>query len=612
MNLLQLFGRRGRWMATALAFTVIGGLSAPSAHAAANTLTSSSPAAGSTAATSPTSLALTFANPLGPTKRVEVVCNGQGISVGAAQLAGVNALTVPIPTPLPKGACVVAWSVSQPDGTPDGSGTFNFAISADTAAVVTVLAPAATTPSATATSLVSVTPGVSPAPAAVTTTSTDSGAPLGLARLITYLGLAALLGSLVLVAVAWPEGVEYVLTVRFLRTAWITATVGAVLWAICLTAQTTGKGIGASLLPTSWSHLTKSTPGLAALVRLAFTVACLWVVARPERVIDPANQLPAFALPTIAVVTLGFSRTGGDLAAVGVAAGVVHAVGMAVWLGGLILLARVVLAGPGDDDLVHAVRGFARISNPALVATVVSGAVQTFRLDRGHIIDTGHGRLMLLKALAVGAMVFVGLAARQFIKARLTRVEAMTAPLANRLRRAVGAEALAGVLVLAITAGLLSLQPGNIAAAPVSTQGLGPTLLISNPAVGADVEVRFSQLVGANAVRVDVLKAPPTGVAGLTITFTPPLDSGASAIVLSVPLTTTGSAFLPLESGLPLGAPGNWSVTASIGATAIGSKVVLVVDRSGLATAATTIAPGVTIATTVAPLASAVATTVAP
>ena len=38
---------------------------------------------------------------------------------------------------------------------------------------------------------------------------------------------------------------------------------------------------------------------------------------------------------------------------------------MAVWFGGLILLARVVLAGPGEEDLVHAVRGFARISTPA-------------------------------------------------------------------------------------------------------------------------------------------------------------------------------------------------------------------------------------------------------
>ena len=45
-------------------------------------------------------------------------------------------------------------------------------------------------------------------------------------------------------------------------------------------------------------------------------------------------------------------------------AGIVHALAMAVWFGGVVLLARVVLAGPGEEDLVHAVRGFGRISRP--------------------------------------------------------------------------------------------------------------------------------------------------------------------------------------------------------------------------------------------------------
>ena len=36
-------------------------------------------------------------------------------------------------------------------------------------------------------------------------------------------------------------------------------------------------------------------------------IACGWVVLRPERVIDPTTQLPAIALPTLAVMTLGLS-----------------------------------------------------------------------------------------------------------------------------------------------------------------------------------------------------------------------------------------------------------------------------------------------------------------
>ena len=162
---------------------------------------------------------------------------------------------------------------------------------------------------------------------------------------------------------------------------------------------------------------------------------------RPERVIDPTTQLPAIALPTLAVITLGLSRTGGDLAILGVVAGIAHALAMAVWVGGVVLLARVVLAGPGEEDLVHAVRGFNRISGPAIVVTVVSGLVQLYRLDGGSLFSEPHGRVLLLKTVLVAAMLFVGLTARQVAQARLARAGDLTPPTADRLRRAFGTEA---------------------------------------------------------------------------------------------------------------------------------------------------------------------------
>ena len=110
---------------------------------------------------------------------------------------------------------------------------------------------------------------------------------------------------------------------------------------------------------------------------------------------------------------------------------------MAVWVGGVVLLARVVLAGPGEEDLVHAVRGFNRISGPAIVVTVVSGLVQLYRLDGGSLFSESHGRVLLLKTVLVAAMLFVGLTARQVAQARLAR--------ANDLSPADGRPAAAGV-----------------------------------------------------------------------------------------------------------------------------------------------------------------------
>jgi hypothetical protein len=62
----------------------------------------------------------------------------------------------------------------------------------------------------------------------------DVGGPLGLARLVAALSLAVLFGALVLIVVAWPEGVEYILTVRFLRTVWAVAVFSSVAIAILL------------------------------------------------------------------------------------------------------------------------------------------------------------------------------------------------------------------------------------------------------------------------------------------------------------------------------------------------------------------------------------------
>ncbi|MGZ4700041.1 MAG: copper resistance CopC/CopD family protein [Ilumatobacteraceae bacterium] len=570
-----------RALAVCFGVAAVGAFAVPRAEAADNTLVSSTPASGSSVDSSPQTLLLTFANPLGETNNIQVVCNGTPYSVGTPQV-GVDgiSLTATVPNPLPKGNCVVSWLVSNTDGQGGGSSTFSFNILNDTASTVasgnTTPAGGTTAPTGTTVPSATITPSHG-----TTVVESGSAGPLGLSRLLISLGVAVVFGSLVLIATAWPEGVEYILTVRFLRSAWLLTLAVAVFNTACVAARLTGKGIGSSLSPTSWKTLTDTTPGIAALARVIFVFLTGWVVLRPERVIDPATQLPALALPGLAVATLGFTRSGGQLAYLGYAAGMAHALAMAVWLGGLILLARVVLAGPGEEDLVHAVRGFARISNPALLITILTGFIQMYRLDWGEIFTSSHGQVLFLKSIAVGVMVFLGVAARQFIKDRVARVDAMTGQLAVRLRRAIGIEAVCGIIVLGLTAWMLSLAPPKVAATSDSTRGLAAKLHITN--ADADVTVRFSAVIGPNAVRVDVVK-PKTGIAGLAIDFVPPQEASAPGVTLNVPLSAAGTAMLPLEQGLPLGSPGVWTVTVRFGNTPIGSKTVLLTDSSSSTT----------------------------
>ncbi len=558
-----------------LTFGLVLSLWAPSADAVDNTLVSSTPADGSTVDSFSGPILLTFRNPLGPDNDVTMTCNSVAMSLGdpALQADGVT-LSIPMAAGAPKGSCTIAWLVTDVNLQPAGSGTVPFNVANDPV-IVDTTAPASTTTLVPGATTTSTTPPNTVPPGGVgggkSTASTEG--PLGLFRLVSNFALAVLFGSLVVIVVAWPEGVEYVLTVRFLRTAWILAAVSSYLFAGAVGAQVTGGGLGSALSPGSLVDLLDTGHGKAALLRLVFVLASGYVVSQPERAIDPASQLQALIPPGIAVVTMAFSRP--EFGFIDYAAGTVHALGMSVWVGGLVLLTRVVLAGPGEEDLVHAVRGFSRIATPALIATVASGAIQFVRLDKGAL-GTAHGFLMIVKVLFVSGMVFVGVATRQFISHRMTRVETMSAPLAMRLRRALGIEAGIGVVVIMLTAWLLALTPPGLGTAE-SNLDLGQNYLFENTSINFAVSVSFSETIGPNDVRIEVISVPVTGIDGLAIDFIPPGTSSVNGLTIhDIGLTKPGVAVLEKNDGFSLLAAGTWTIVVRIGGTVVQSQDVLV------------------------------------
>ena len=560
-------------------FGLVVSLWAPSADAADNTLVTSTPADGSTVDSFSGPILLTFSNQLGPANDVTMTCNSAAISLGdpALQADGVT-LSIPMAAGAPKGSCTIAWAVTDVDLQPAGNGTLSFNVANDPV-VVDSTAPASTTTLVPGATTTSTTPPITVPPGGVgggkSTASTEG--PLGLFRLLSNFSLAVLFGSLVVIVVAWPEGVEYVLTVRFLRTAWILAAVSSYLFAGAVGAQVKGGGLGSALSPGSLVDLLDTGHGKAALLRLVFVLASGYVVSQPERAIDPASQLQALIPPGIAVVTMAFSRP--QFGFIDYAAGTVHALGMSVWVGGLVLLTRVVLAGPGEEDLVHAVRGFSRIATPALIATVASGAIQFVRLDKGAL-GTAHGFLMIVKVLFVSGMVFVGVATRQFVSHRMTRVETMSAPLAMRLRRALGIEATIGVVVIMITAWLLALTPPGLGGGS-SSLDLGPQYRFQNTSIGFDMSVAFSETIGPNDVRIEVLHVPVTGIDGLAIDFIPPATSSVNGLTIhDIGLKGAGVAVLEKNDGFSLLAAGTWTIVVRIGATVVQQQDVLVENNN--------------------------------
>ncbi|HEX4981800.1 MAG TPA: CopD family protein [Ilumatobacteraceae bacterium] len=526
---------------------------------AENSLSSSVPADGDTLSTSPTQLVFTFTRELGADHALSapVSCDTQPQDTGVPQINGDDerVVTVEILTPLPRGGCSVAWILRDELQQTITQGRFAFSVQNDPV-LPEEAEPAAETPTDT----------TLPATTA-TTADTDEGSTGGaewLGRVLSTLGILIIFGALVLIAVAWPEGPEYVITVRFLRSMWALALIGTVLFLVAFTADATDRSLGASLSPSTWFDLVDDAgwPGRAAIARLVLVIATGWVVMRPERVIDPTTQLPAFGIPLLAIVAVGLSRTGGDLAPIGVLASIGHALSAAVWVGGVALVARVVLAGPGDDDLVQAVRGFSRISLPAILGTIITGVIQLVRLDGGSLFDSGHGRLLLLKAVAVAAMAFVAVTARQMVSARLARAQEMTVPLADRFRRAFSAEAAIGVVVLMLSGWLLGLTPPRI----VETDNANYPVNIPfvDEATGIDIAVKITPArVGLNGIRVEVMA--PEQISNLVLLFTPPVGSTAHPIEQPVRnLTEVGAAVLRASDGIPLEDSGTWTIQLDV------------------------------------------------
>jgi len=522
-------------------------------------LEESEPADGAELNEPPTQIVLRFDGEVGNANQVSVSCNSNPFTaISQPNRSDDNrTLTVEIVEPMPAGTCNVAWTVSEPSGEVGASDRFSFEILSSPISTTGTTVPGDTTAEAAG----GEEDTAGDVEDEVLDASEVSDGATWLGRVLSTLGLAVLFGSLVLIVAAWPEGPEYILAVRFLRSVWLLTLIGTALYVVALSAAVKGESFGNGLNPSAWFDLLDAGwAGRAAVARLILVVACVWVVLRPERVIDPTTQLPAIVLPTLAVVTLGLSRTGGDLAILGVIAGIAHSLAMAIWVGGVVLLARVVLAGPGEEDLVHAVRGFNRISGPAIVVTIVSGLVQLYRLDGGSLFSESHGRVLLLKTMLVAAMLFVGLTARQVSQARLARANDLSPPTADRLRRAFGTEAAIGVVVIGFSGWLLSFTPGKVPASDEVDYAIEETIV--DPEADIDLTVSLAPgRVGLNKLRVEV-RQPETGLTGLTVTFLPPEGSELGSISQTVPLSGAGIAVSP-DDYLPLDVAGAWTMQVS-------------------------------------------------
>jgi len=451
-----------------------------------------------------------------------------------------HAVAVGLAPDLGRGSYVVAWRVISDDGHPV-HGAYVFSVGSDRGAVrASVLAGALATESG----------------------ASGVGAVAGVLRWVGLAGLLTLVGLSLLVAVAWaPAGPNR----RVGRILWVA-------WGVALIATAAGivvEGVYGALLPLGDAvrpslvgEVLRTRFGRAEALRVVLLVAFVPVLAGVRRGPGGSGRRPRWV--TAGVVTLGSAlvvatalaghAATGTAPALGLALDIVHLAGGSVWVGGLALLAAV-LVRPAADDRPAPPAALARTVSAwllgAAAAVFVSGTVQAVRQvgSRYALIHTPYGRTLVVKVLLVALLVGLGAASRRLVHGSwgLRRppaaVDSGAAPdpvRAGRLSRTVMAELALVLAVVGVTAALVNDVPARQAV------GLPFTASVTMVGVQVNAIVDPARAGIGNEVHVYLLSAAGTPEAVLA------LDA-----VLRLP--SSGRA--PLRVALHLSGPGHYYAT---------------------------------------------------
>ena len=275
----------------------------------------------------------------------------------------------------------------------------------------------------------------------------------------------------------------------------------------------------------------------------------------------------------------------GDWTTAAVLADTIHVLAMALWLGGLVVLAVVGLARKAPASARDALEPFSRMALGCVLALVATGAFQTWRqvgsLDA--LRTTDFGRILVVKLVLVALVVVFAAFSREIVlrlvpparstsrACRSSPVDRMTTPWRSeraqyeideeyetrQLRRSVWAEIATAVLILAATALLVNAPPAKTAQASSGGGVAGVTL--EGEAVNVDVTVTPAT-AGTNDIHVDVAnpQGAPMDVDELKVTFALP-DKDIAPIDVPLRRLSPGHYYSP-GFQVPLG--GEWRVTA--------------------------------------------------
>lgn len=518
-----------RLAATAgLLVTLVALLLAPAGPASAHAvLVSSSPAASAVVPSAPAEVVLTFSEGVRqvPDKIRVIAPDGSRADRGEPTFSG-GLVTVPVDPAGARGTYLVSYRVVSADSHPV-SGAFTYSVGAPSTPPVDSGSDSRADPTV--------------------------GVAVKVARYVTYAGLLLLVGPLLMLGVFWPSRLARRGPARLGWGGLGLVLLGTLAGVWSQVPYTAGGGLldvtGAGLRDVLGSDF-----GLAHLVRLGLLAASA-VLLRPL-LTGQGGRADRVILGLLLGAALFTWPLAGHAAAspappLTVFVDAVHLGAMAVWLGGLLVLATFLLPWADEWELGAILPVWSRWAALAVAALLLAGTVNGLIEvgTPGNLFDTTYGRLLLAKIALFGLALGVAAFSRQLVR----RWSASARP--RPLRRALWLELVVTAVVLGVSATLVQTPPARTATADVGgPRATSFSTTLTSPIYSLQVEVDPAER-GNNSVHLYAYSPDnrPQPVAEWKVTAALP---SAGIEPIDVPLLPLTDNHATGEINLP--ASGDW------------------------------------------------------
>jgi copper transport protein len=313
-----------------------------------------------------------------------------------------------------------------------------------------------------------------------------------------------------------------------------------------------------AIKPSVWGKVVGSHTASVLLVRVVLVVVLGVLLLTFARRASDAWRGAALAISVALVLT--YSSVGHanaqHPASLWIGIDALHLTAISLWIGGLLMFAFGTSTWLTDPDAERIVRRFSVTAMVAVPVIVATGVAQTLKLagNLDDVTSTSWGRTLLVKVAVVTVLIAIG-----GVSQWLLRNDGPSA-----LKRTVLVEALIGIAVVGLAAGLVTLPPQAVAASKVFT-----TTLTADGVI-ADVTVTPGR-VGENEVHLVI--TPPGGAIDPVVSTTvqAELQSAGTGLVPGI-LETIGPNHY--TGTIVLSQAGDWNLQITVEPTA-GQSVVL-------------------------------------